>query len=224
VPVAVPVRGGATLAVKRAVDVFVAGTLLVVMLPVMVLVAVAVRVESPGPLFIRCERHGYRGRRLGMLKFRKMRDGARGLALTTCDDARLTRIGRFLASTKLDELPQLWHVLRGEMSLVGPRPEDRRFVAHHADHYRAITSVRPGMLGPSQLAFVDEASVLDPFDPIGHYETRILPQKVGIDRLYVERWSLGLDLRIALWSVLAVLLRQPVAVDRDTLALQRRRR
>jgi lipopolysaccharide/colanic/teichoic acid biosynthesis glycosyltransferase len=108
--------------VKRALDFVLAGVLLVLLAVPIVLLALAIRLDSPGPAFFRCRRIGFRGREFRMFKFRKMHDDASGPALTAKGDARFTRLGRFLAETKLDELPQLWNVLTGEMSLVGPRP------------------------------------------------------------------------------------------------------
>jgi lipopolysaccharide/colanic/teichoic acid biosynthesis glycosyltransferase len=159
-----------------------------------------------------------------MLKFRKMADGCGGPPLTTTDDARLTRCGRILAATKLDELPQLWHVLKGEMSLVGPRPEDPDFVAVHKPAYRQILEVKPGITGLSQLAFVREMKVLDPEDRIASYLTRLLPAKVQLDLLYARSRSVRMDLRIIAWTAVAVLLRRDVAVDRTTGRLGLRRR
>ncbi|MGH3044982.1 MAG: sugar transferase, partial [Gaiellaceae bacterium] len=171
----------------RTFDIVVAALLLLVLLPLLVVVAIAVRIESPGPAFFRCERMGYRGRPLRMLKVRKMSDRALGVALTTGQDVRLTRLGRRLAKLKIDEIPQLLHVLRGTMSLVGPRPEVAEFVGLHRDSYEEILSVRPGITGLSQIAFAEECRILDPDDPVGHYVNRILPQKVGLDELYVSR-------------------------------------
>jgi lipopolysaccharide/colanic/teichoic acid biosynthesis glycosyltransferase len=208
----------------RALDVLVAAFLLVVLLPVVVLVAIAVRVESPGPALFRCERVGYRGRRLRMLKFRKMSKHALGGALTTGQDARLTRIGARLATLKIDEIPQLLHVLRGSMSLVGPRPEVAEFVGLHPQAYAEILSVRPGITGLSQIAFAEERRILDPDDPVGHYVNRILPQKVALDRLYVSRRSLSFNLRILFWTAAAVLLRYQVAVHRDSGKMNLRKR
>ena len=112
--------------------------------------------------------------------------GRAGIPLTLPRDERLTRIGTFLARSKLDELPQLWHVLRGDMSLVGPRPETVEFVSHHRDEYDEILSVRPGMFGFSQIAFVTEGRILDEDDPLTHYVTDILPQKVKLDLMYAR--------------------------------------
>ena len=208
----------------RMFDIVVAALLLLVLLPLLVVVAIAVRIESPGPAFFRCERVGYRGRPLRMLKLRKMSDRALGVALTTGQDVRLTRLGRRLAKLKIDEIPQLLHVLRGTMSLVGPRPEVAEFVGLHRDSYEEILSVRPGITGLSQIAFAEECRILDPDDPVGHYVNRILPQKVGLDELYVSRRSVAFNLRILLWTAVAVVLRRPVAVHRDTGRMNLRKR
>jgi lipopolysaccharide/colanic/teichoic acid biosynthesis glycosyltransferase len=208
----------------RALDVVVALGLLIAMLPLVLLAAIAILLDSPGPVFFRSERRGYRGRPLRMLKFRKMQDGATGRPLTLDDDPRLTRIGAWLARTKVDEIPQLWHVVRGDMSLVGPRPEDPAFADMHPAEYRDILSVRPGVTGLSQLAFAEESRILDDDDPLSHYLDRLLPQKMALDRLYAERQSLGFNLAILFWTFAAVLLRHPVAVHRGTGRMRLRKR
>lgn len=210
--------------VIRAVDVVVSLLLLVMLLPVLLAAALFVRLESPGPIFYRAERVGFRGRRLRMLKFRKMHHDAEGLALTVDDDARFTRIGFLLATLKLDEIPQLWHVLKGEMSLVGPRPEDLSFVALHSYTFRSILTVRPGITGLSQIAFAEESRILDDGDPLGHYVDQILPQKVALDVMYASQRTLWLNTRIVFWTFAAVLLRRQVAVHRDTGKMGLRRR
>jgi lipopolysaccharide/colanic/teichoic acid biosynthesis glycosyltransferase len=207
---------------KRTLDVVFAATLLVLASPLIAVLALAIKLDSPGPVFYRCLRVGRRGRALHMLKFRKMRADASGPALTAPDDARFTRLGQFLARTKLDELPQLWNVLTGEMSLVGPRPEDPAFVELNQNTYSTILEVRPGITGLSQLAFASESDVLDPDDRLGHYVARILPQKIGMDLLYASRRSLGMDLRILWWTLRAVVGGRDVAVHRETGRLTRR--
>jgi lipopolysaccharide/colanic/teichoic acid biosynthesis glycosyltransferase len=211
-------------ALKRAIDVAVSFALLIFLLPVWILFCLAIKLESPGPIFYRARRVGWRGKALRVLKFRKMHDGATGTALTGNEDPRFTRLGRFLARTKLDEVPQLLNVLRGEMSLVGPRPEDPSFVALHDDEYEEINAVRPGITGLGQLAFARESEILDPGDAVGHYVGKILPQKVGLDLLYSRTRTLRGDFRILLWTVMPVILRVDVAVNRETGALTVRRR
>ena len=209
---------------KRVGDIVVSGLLLAVLaLPIAVIV-VLIRLDSPGPGFYRCRRIGHRGREFKMLKFRKMHDDAAGPALTTKGDDRFTRLGHFLAKSKLDEVPQLWNVLKGQMSLVGPRPEDPSFVEEFADEYESILEVRPGITGLSQLAFAKESEILDPDDSVGHYVSRILPQKMLMDQLYARRRNLLMDARILFWTVAAVVLRRPVAVHRSTARMNVRRR
>jgi lipopolysaccharide/colanic/teichoic acid biosynthesis glycosyltransferase len=208
---------------KRGLDLAVASVLLLVLLPLIVVVAAAIRLDSRGPAFFRCRRVGYRGREFGMLKFRKMVHDASGGALTAPEDDRFTRFGRVLAKTKLDEIPQLWNVLKGDMSLVGPRPEDAGFVELCADEYRHILTVRPGITGLSQLAFARESEILDPDDRHGHYVSKLLPAKARIDCLYVSRRTLVMDLKVLFWTAAAVLLRLEVAVNRQSGRLTRRR-
>lgn len=215
---------GRTRALRRALDVVAAALLLVFALPLLVIIVLAISAESSGPVLYCAERVGRGGRTIRMLKFRKMYKDASGLNLTTCDDHRLTWVGAILARTKLDELPQLINVLRGEMSLVGPRPEDPEFVAARRSDYDEILKVRPGMTGLSQLAFAEERRILSLADPVGDYLERILPQKCALDRLYVRYSCVRKDLSILGWTVVAVLLRRPVAVNRDTGRIGLRRR
>jgi lipopolysaccharide/colanic/teichoic acid biosynthesis glycosyltransferase len=209
---------------KRGFDLIVAAVVLLLSVPVIAVVALAIVVESPGPVFYRAERVGRGGRRLRMLKFRKMHHDASGLPLTSDDDARFTRIGRFLSRAKLDEVPQLWHVLRGEMSLIGPRPEDPGFVAERFEEYEDILSVRPGITGLSQIAFAEESAILDKEDPLTHYRDRIFPQKIRLDRMYAAQPTLAMDFQIIFWTAAAVMLRRQVAVHRGTGRMNLRRR
>lgn len=209
---------------KRLLDLLAAGGLLLVLSPLIAVIAVWIKLDSAGPVFYRCFRVGLRGRELKMLKFRKMHVDADGPALTLKNDERLTRVGRFLARSKIDEVPQLWNVLKGEMSLVGPRPEDPRFVELRRADFRTILRVRPGITGLSQLAFAKESELLDPSDRLADYLERFLPQKIALDRLYVGQRTVALDLTILLWTLVAVVLRRDVAVDRRTGRLTRRLR
>jgi lipopolysaccharide/colanic/teichoic acid biosynthesis glycosyltransferase len=187
-------------------------------------VALVIRLDSPGPVFYRARRVGRGGRALRMLKFRKMHHNATGAPLTMSEDDRFTRVGRLLAKTKIDELPQLWHVLNGEMSLIGPRPEDPEFVAERFDEYADILAVRPGVTGLSQIAFAEESEILDKVDPMSHYRSAIFPQKIALDRLYASRPTLRMDVAILFWTLAAVLLRRQVAVHRESGRMNLRRR
>lgn len=177
---------------RRAVDL----VLVVLMLPVVLvlgtIIAIAVFLDSPGPIFYRSVRVGHGGRHFGMLKFRKMHEQAKGPMVTSFEDVRLTPIGRFLQATRLDELPQFWHVLRGQMSLIGPRPEVPEFVALHADEYQEILSVVPGLTGLVQVQFIEESRLLA---HVADYE-ELLPQKVELDLTYVRRRTFAMDMAI----------------------------
>jgi lipopolysaccharide/colanic/teichoic acid biosynthesis glycosyltransferase len=142
-----------------------------------------------------------------MYKFRTMVQGAerRGPAVTYRDDPRITKAGRFLRRTKLDELPQLLNVLKGEMSLVGPRPEDPSYVALYTPEQRRVLSVKPGITGSTQLEYRDEASMLHGESVDEEYVTRIMPKKLTLDLEYVRTRSLMLDLKI-IWRTAATLL------------------
>jgi lipopolysaccharide/colanic/teichoic acid biosynthesis glycosyltransferase len=191
-----PARG-ATRA-QRCFDLLIAILALPVIAIIGGLIAVAIYVDSPGPVIYRSRRVGRQGRPFDMLKFRKMRREAGSQPITLEEDERFTPIGRFLAATRLDELPQVWNVLRGEMRLVGPRPELECFVAEFAEEYAQILTVVPGITGPSQVRFVDERQLLTGEDPETTYRTHVLPLKIELDLQYARSHSLIGDLRIIL--------------------------
>jgi len=211
-------------AVIRLLDGLVAVSLLVVLFPLILGLVVAIRLDSPGPAIYRSRRAGAGGREFAMLKFRKMPDGAGGPRLTAPCDERFTRLGRFLARTKLDEIPQLWNVIRGHMSLVGPRPEDPVFVERFREELEPVLRVKPGITGLSQLAFARESEILDPDDREEHYMKRILPQKIHMDTVYADQRSTRTNVEILYWTAAAVLLRRDVAVNRTTGRMGIRRR
>jgi lipopolysaccharide/colanic/teichoic acid biosynthesis glycosyltransferase len=208
----------------RAFDFVAALVLLTLLAPVFAVLAVAIKLESRGGVFYRCRRLGLHGQELLVLKFRKMRDDAVDRPLTVKDDERFTRLGRLLARYKLDELPQLWNVLKGEMSLVGPRPEDESFIALHPDNFREILSLRPGITGLSQLAFAQENRLLANGDAYEYYVNRLLPEKIVLDRLYRRNRSVAFNIKILVWTALVVFLRREVSVHRTTGVVTIRRR
>lgn len=170
--------------------------------------ALAVLLDSPGPVFYRSRRIGREGRPFDMLKFRTMRRDVTGPSLSTRDDVRYTPVGRWLSAKRFDELPQLWNVLRGDMRLVGPRPEDGEFVEHYPEEYARILSVPPGLTGPAQLAYADEGRMLAEVDDRIHfYRHEILPLKIEIDLAYVERHGLRGDLLFLVRTALLPLTR-----------------
>ncbi|MCW3064002.1 MAG: sugar transferase [Solirubrobacterales bacterium] len=161
------------------------------------LIALAVFLDSPGPIFYRAHRIGRHGRPFGMLKFRKMTRDAAGSHLTLAGDDRFTPIGRFLSKSRLDELPQVWNVVRGEMRLVGPRPEVPDFVAEHREAYAEILTVTPGLTGPAQLAHLNEAELLARHDdPVAAYTRVLMPAKIALDIEYVRGQSVWGDVRL----------------------------
>jgi len=161
------------------------------------IIALAILADSPGSILYRARRVGRDGHPFRMLKFRKMRREAAGPSLTTSDDERFTPIGRFLATTKLDELPQLWNVLKGEMRLVGPRPEDPEFVELYREDYERILSVTPGITGLAQLRYASESQLLgDVHESPALYSEEILPHKIELDLRYIDARSLAGDLLI----------------------------
>jgi len=179
----------------------------VVLLPLFVLVgaviAAAIFIDSPGPVTYRSRRVGRDGCTFDMLKFRKMHREAPSHPVTLDDDSRFTPIGRFLAATRLDELPQVWNVLRGEMRLVGPRPELECFVAEYPAPYRDILSVTPGITGNAQLRFLDERHLLGGPDPAARYSAHVLPIKIEIDLDYAYSHSMRGDFGILIRTALA---------------------
>lgn len=208
----------------RLLDTLGALALLLVLVPLALVVAIAIKLDSPGPVLYRSRRTGLRGREFDMLKFRKMPVGASGSRLTAPEDERFTRLGRLLARTKLDEIPQLWNVIRGHMSLVGPRPEDPSFVERFRAEIEPALRVKPGITGLSQLAFARESEILDPANREEHYVDRILPQKIHMDIVYTGQRSALANVRILFWTAAAVVLRRDVAVNRTNGQLNIRRR
>jgi len=180
---------------KRALDLIALLLLAPFVIPVGLLIALVVILDSPGSAIYRAARVGIGGKTFAMFKFRTMRCEATGNSLAGSSDQRITPAGRLLRKTRLDELPQLWNVLRGEMSFVGPRPELEEFVAFHAEEYRQILTVPPGITGPTQLRYAGvEAKLLDLHeDPDGYYRQHLLPDKVAMDLEYARSNSLFRD-------------------------------
>lgn len=186
--------------VKRGFDCTVAVVALLALVPVFLLVGLWIRLDSPGPVFFRQERVGRGGRIFRIHKFRTMVVNApdRGPGITVGDDARITRAGRWLRSTKVDELPQLIDVLTGHMSLVGPRPELPRYVALYPPTLREqVLAVRPGITDPASLRYADEAALLaSAADPEREYCDVLLPAKLRLSADYARRATFTTDLRV----------------------------
>lgn len=187
---------------KRAFDLTVAGIGLVILLPLILAVMLWLRLTSPGPIFYTAQRVGLRGKPFRLFKFRTMYvDADRiGPGVTRENDPRITPVGRLLRRTKLDELPQLFNVLKGDMSLVGPRPEDPRYVAHYTDEQRRVLTVRPGITSLASIRYRNEEQLLVGANWEQVYIQQIMPDKLFVDLRYLEHWSFSLDLRILFYT------------------------
>ncbi|HEX7039817.1 MAG TPA: sugar transferase [Trueperaceae bacterium] len=195
--------------VKRALDVVLSAAALLVLSPLLALVAVAVPLASPGPALYRARRVGVGGRPFTMYKFRTMHLGGGGAPITAGDDPRVFPLGRLLRRLKVDELPQLFNVLRGDMSLVGPRPEDPDIVArHYSPAHMETLEVRPGITSPGSVYYyaVGEET-LQHGDAVDAYVERLLPVKLALDIVYVREASLAYDLSLVIRTASVILAR-----------------
>jgi lipopolysaccharide/colanic/teichoic acid biosynthesis glycosyltransferase len=192
--------------ISQAFNVTAAAAGLSLLWPLLLAIAVAVKSRDGGPVFYRARRVGKNGRPFYLYKFRTMVVGADrlGPGITADGDGRITRLGRFLRCTKLDELPQLINVLKGDMSLVGPRPEDPRYVARYTAEQRRVLNVRPGITSPASLHYRHEEALL----PGDNWETvylqQVMPHKLAIELDYLQRRTLRHDLGLILQTVWAV--------------------
>lgn len=189
---------------KRAFDALVAAVGLTLLAPLLAVAAALVKLTSAGPVFFRQERVGKGFRKFGIYKFRSMVVDAplKGAAITVGRDPRITRVGHILRATKIDELPQLFNVLKGDMSFVGPRPEVPKYVDLFRKDYEEIVRVRPGITDLASIQYRDEAAVLAMADdPEQEYIERVLPEKIRLAKDYIRRQSLWFDLKIILTTL-----------------------
>lgn len=195
--------------VKRAFDILVSVFGLLFLAPFFIFIIVLIKREGPGPIFFRGPRSGRHGKEFSILKFRTMYErpaSYQGPRVTAKDDDRITPIGRWLRDTKLNELPQLWNVLIGEMSLVGPRPEDPHIVQTWPAEVQAeILSMRPGVTSPASVLYRDEEKMLPADGVMDVYFRDIVPDKIRLDRLYVRNHSFIGDLDIIFWTAVALI-------------------
>ena len=193
---------------KRAFDTIVSLLVITIALPLWLVVAIAIKLDSPGPVFYRGQRVGKDGKLFAIYKFRTMVVDApnRGPGITHGADPRITRVGRFLRKLKIDEMPQLINVLKGEMSIVGPRPEDPRYVAHYTPEQRRVLSVRPGMASPAFIKYRHEEDLLavagDDLERV--YLTQVLPDKLRMDMAYIDTQSFLGDLAILVRAAISL--------------------
>ncbi len=196
-------------AVKRLFDIIISTILLVLLFPLFLWIRWRILRDSGKPLFFFGPRMGIHGRRFQIMKFRTMVESPEsylGPRVTAQDDPRVTPIGRWLRDTKLNELPQLWNVLKGEMSLVGPRPEDPEITQRwNTEVRREVLSVRPGITSPASVLYRDEENMLQSSHLMDTYLGSILPSKLRLDQLYVRHRSFWLDLDVLFWTALVML-------------------
>ena len=186
---------------KRLFDIIGAIVGLLFLFPVLILAALLVKLDSRGPVLFRQERIGKAFKPFFIYKFRTMVQDAssRGSSLTVGNDPRITRVGRILRKTKIDELPQLINVVKGEMTFVGPRPEVRKYVELFRSDYEEILKLRPGVTDIASLKYQDEAKLMGQFEnPEEEYVRRILPDKIRLAKEYVQRSSLLFDVGLIL--------------------------
>lgn len=193
---------------KRGLDFALAVTGLVILSPVFLIVAAAVKLGSPGPVFYLQDRVGRSGRLFKIIKFRSMVVGAdrTGVGITTASDRRITKVGAILRKMKLDELPQLWNVVRGDMSLVGPRPELPQYVSHYSAMAKAVLCVRPGITDNASILFRHEEKLLvgDADEADRLYRDVVLPRKLALGRTYITTMSLYNDLLLIVKTLVSL--------------------
>lgn len=194
---------------KRLFDVFWASLGLIMLLPLFVVVAVLIKLEDGGPVFFRQERIGLKGKKFKIWKFRTMIVDAekRGTKITVNNDPRITKIGRFLRKYKIDELPQLINVVKGEMSLVGPRPEVEKFVKLYSEEQKKVLDFVPGITDPASLAFRNENELLSiEKDPEKFYIEEIMPVKIKMNLEYLKKANLWTDFIVIIKTIFAPIL------------------
>lgn len=203
-------------AAKRLFDTTFALAVLAVTSPLLLVAAIGIKLTSPGPVFYRARRVGRGGTSFFMLKLRTMHSGSdRQGAITAPGDCRVFSLGQLLRKLKIDELPQFWNILTGDLSIVGPRPEDPRIIARdYTDWMRETLEVRPGITGPGSVyGYIYGDALLDPVDPEGSYAQALLPPKLALERAYMERSTLLRDfgyILLTAWAIAAHVLKRPI--------------
>ncbi|HIS69383.1 MAG TPA: sugar transferase [Candidatus Gallacutalibacter stercoravium] len=198
---------------KRVVDIFIALVLLIICSPVLCILALCVRLDSPGPVFFRQERVTQYGKRFRIFKFRTMVDKAEqmGTQVTVDHDPRITRVGKKMRGLRLDELPQLLNVLTGDMTFVGARPEVPRYVERYTDEMKATLLLPAGITSLASIQFKDEDELLKQGDPDTVYLNTILPQKMRYNLEYLSRFGIGYDFSLMIHTITAVFRRSEKA-------------
>lgn len=195
---------------KRLLDIVISFVALVILLPLFLLISILIKFISSGPIFFLGARSGLKGKIFYIYKFRSMIVGAekKGAAVTAADDFRITWIGKILRRTKIDELPQLFNVLKGDMSLVGPRPETPKITKLYNEQQREILNILPGITDFASIANIDEEKMLEGSrDPEKDYIEKILPQKIQLQFKYLHERNLLVDFKIILLTIKKIFFR-----------------
>jgi lipopolysaccharide/colanic/teichoic acid biosynthesis glycosyltransferase len=189
---------------KRIFDVATSIIGLIVLLPFFIIIAILIKLNDKGPIFYKQKRIGQNFKPFELLKFRTMVVNADkiGPAVTKDGDPRITKIGKFLRKTKLDELPQLWNVIRGDMSIVGPRPEVEKHIQYYENDYKEILKVKPGITDYATIKFRNEEEILSKYDDTeSAYIKYVLPEKIKLYKTYIKEISFLTDLKIIFWTL-----------------------
>ncbi|THV58120.1 sugar transferase [Flagellimonas alvinocaridis] len=196
---------------KRLFDIILSSFGILVLSPILVLIAILVKISSKGPVFFRQVRVGKGNKDFRIFKFRTMYTGSdkKGLLTVGGRDPRVTKVGYYLRKFKLDELPQLFNVFTGEMSLVGPRPEVRKYVEHYSESDMEVLSVRPGITDYASIAFRNENDILkESEDPEKKYIEEIMPIKLGLNKKYIAEKGMFKDLSIIFKTITVIIKKQ----------------
>ncbi len=187
---------------KRSFDVISAFMALLLLMPLLLLVSLLIKLTMPGPVLFRQTRIGFGGRPFTIYKFRSMKVNRSKVSITLSSDNRITPLGRFLRRSKIDELPQLWNILRGDMSVVGPRPDVPGYSDKLQGSDQLLWTVRPGLTGLDSISYPDEETILDQQpDPQKYYDEVLWPDKVRLNLAYIKNRSFWMDIAIILFTV-----------------------
>lgn len=190
---------------KRAFDIIFSFIGIILLFPIFIIVGIIIKIDSKGPIFFSQERIGKNFKAFKILKFRTMVYDNKGPLLTARGDQRITRVGKYLRRYKIDELPQLFNVFKGDMSLVGPRPEVRKYVELFKPYYKEILTLRPGITDPASLKYSDEESILSLSQDYEElYIRRILPDKIKLSLEYIKNQNIITDILIIFRTILRI--------------------
>ena len=197
-------------ALKRLFDIIFSSLGIIILSPFLIIIAVSIKLDSKGPVIFKQVRVGRRGNPFKVFKFRTMINDAEkyGEQITVGGDKRITKIGAFLRKYKIDEFPQLFNILRGDMSFVGPRPEVPKYVALYNDEQKKVLNVRPGLTDIASIKYKNENEILKKSsDPINTYIKEIMPEKLGLYKEYINNYNIHIDMKLIFKTIIEVFLK-----------------